>query len=99
MSKNENSAKIDRNNEHERRHLHEVWLEGGRVAYLSDREIDVLDLLVEGLSNKQIANKLILSEHTVKAHISRIFIKLDAESRTEVAVLWTTRKEKNLDLC
>jgi NarL family two-component system response regulator YdfI len=50
---------------------------------LSDRELEVLDLLVEGLSNKLIAHRLNISEHTVKTHIASIFAKLGASSRTE----------------
>jgi DNA-binding NarL/FixJ family response regulator len=50
---------------------------------LSDRELEVLDLLAEGLSNKLIAHRLNISEHTVKTHIASIFMKLGASSRTE----------------
>jgi NarL family two-component system response regulator YdfI len=50
---------------------------------LSDRELEVLDLLAEGLSNKLIAHRLSISEHTVKTHVASIFTKLGASSRTE----------------
>jgi two-component system, NarL family, response regulator YdfI len=50
---------------------------------LSDRELEVLDLLAEGLSNKLIAHRLSISEHTVKTHVASIFGKLGASSRTE----------------
>ena len=50
---------------------------------LSDRELEVLDLIAEGLSNKLIAHRLNISEHTVKTHIASIFAKLGASSRTE----------------
>ncbi len=50
---------------------------------LSDREAEVLDLLAEGLSNKLIAHRLNISEHTVKTHVASIFGKLGASSRTE----------------
>ncbi len=50
---------------------------------LSDRELEVLDLLAEGLSNKVIAHRLNISEHTVKTHIASIFAKIGASSRTE----------------
>lgn len=50
---------------------------------LSERELDVLRLLVEGLNNKQIAHRLSLSESTVKFHVSSILGKLGAASRTE----------------
>ena len=50
---------------------------------LSDRELEVLDLLAEGLSNKLIAHRLSISEHTIKSHVGSIFAKLGASSRTE----------------
>jgi two-component system, NarL family, response regulator YdfI len=53
------------------------------VEPLSERELEVLDLLAEGLSNKLIAHRLSISEHTVKTHVAAIFAKLGASSRTE----------------
>ena len=50
---------------------------------LTARESEVLDLLSQGLSNKLIARKLNLSEHTVKFHVSSIYTKLGAASRTD----------------
>jgi DNA-binding NarL/FixJ family response regulator len=50
---------------------------------ISKREAEVLLLMHEGLSNQQIADKLFLSEQTVKKHISNIFIKLQVQRRTE----------------
>jgi DNA-binding NarL/FixJ family response regulator len=50
---------------------------------LSGRELEVLDRLAEGLSNKLIAHALNISEHTVKTHVASIFAKLGASSRTE----------------
>jgi NarL family two-component system response regulator YdfI len=50
---------------------------------LSDREVEVLDLVAEGFSNKLIAHRLSISEHTVKTHVASIFAKLGASSRTE----------------
>jgi NarL family two-component system response regulator YdfI len=50
---------------------------------LSDREAEVLDLIAEGLSNKIIAYRLGISEHTVKTHVTAILAKLGATSRTE----------------
>ena len=50
---------------------------------LSVRELQVLDLLAEGLSNKLLAHRLSISEHTVKTHVASIFAKLGASSRTE----------------
>jgi len=50
---------------------------------LSERELEVLDLVAEGLSNKLIAHRLNISEHTVKTHVASIFGKLGASTRTE----------------
>lgn len=50
---------------------------------LSKREAEILLLVHDGLSNQQIADKLFISENTVKKHISNIFLKLNVERRTE----------------
>lgn len=50
---------------------------------LTERELDVLQLLAEGLANKQIALQLNISEHTVKFHSSAIYAKLGVTNRTE----------------
>jgi len=54
---------------------------------LTTREREVLGLLGRGLSNKMIARDLRISEHTVKFHVSSIYAKLDAASRTEAVRL------------
>lgn len=54
---------------------------------LTPREIEVLGMIAEGLGNKTIARRLGISEHTVKFHISSIFTKLNAKSRTEAVTL------------
>lgn len=58
----------------------------GDSMHLSRREIDVVRLVAEGLSNKQIASRLLLSDKTVKNHIANIFAKLDVSARTQIAV-------------
>lgn len=50
---------------------------------ISPREREVLELLAAGLSNKEIADQLNVSPHTVKTHVSKLFEKLDARRRTE----------------
>jgi len=50
---------------------------------LTSRELEVLGMLAEGLGNRQIADRLGLSDHTIKFHISSILDKLDASTRTE----------------
>jgi DNA-binding NarL/FixJ family response regulator len=53
---------------------------------LSGREIDVLRLLAEGLSNKEIARSLQIGEKTVKTHVSNVLAKLNVASRTQAAL-------------
>jgi two-component system, NarL family, response regulator LiaR len=53
---------------------------------LTDRELEVLRLIANGLSNSQIAAKLVISENTVKGHVSNILSKLHFSDRTQVAV-------------
>lgn len=50
---------------------------------LTKREFEILHLIAKGYSNKKIANKLFISERTVKFHISSIFFKLEVSNRTE----------------
>ena len=54
---------------------------------LTPREIEVLAMLAEGLGNKQIADRLGVSDHTIKFHISSILDKLGASTRTEAVTL------------
>jgi NarL family two-component system response regulator LiaR len=53
---------------------------------LSERELEVLRLIADGLSNAEIANKLVISEKTVKGHVSNILSKLHMMDRTQAAV-------------
>lgn len=53
---------------------------------LTEREKEVLVCLVEGLSNKEIAGRLYISDKTVKIHVSKIFKKLDVKSRSQVVI-------------
>ncbi|HLV98291.1 MAG TPA: response regulator transcription factor [Ktedonobacterales bacterium] len=58
---------------------------------LTARELEVLQLLAEGLPNKLIATRLHISEHTAKFHVSAIMLKLGAASRTEAVTLAARR--------
>lgn len=50
---------------------------------ISTREYEVLQKISEGLSNKEIADKLFLSESTIKTHVSNLLVKLNAKRRTQ----------------
>lgn len=54
---------------------------------LTPREMEILTLMVKGLSNKEISKKLNISEGTIKAHTNMIFIKLGVKSRTQAVIL------------
>jgi DNA-binding NarL/FixJ family response regulator len=62
--------------------------DGESIIYteLTDRELDVLKLIANGSSNSQIANELVISENTVKGHVSNILSKLHLADRTQAAV-------------
>ncbi|MCJ7537341.1 MAG: response regulator transcription factor [Anaerolineales bacterium] len=53
---------------------------------LTKREMEVLKLIASGLSNSEIADQLVISDHTVKGHVSNIFSKLHLADRTQAAV-------------
>jgi DNA-binding NarL/FixJ family response regulator len=65
---------------------------GDLIEPLSEREAEVLQLLAQGMTNKDIAQTLILSVRTVEAHLRNIFGKLGVRSRTEAA-LWATKHD------
>ncbi|MYT99448.1 MULTISPECIES: response regulator transcription factor [unclassified Streptomyces] len=67
--------------------------EDERLTVLSERERSVLDLIGEGLTNRQIAKRLYLSEKTVKNHISRLLGKLGVERRVQAAVISAEARE------
>jgi two-component system nitrate/nitrite response regulator NarL len=59
---------------------------GELVEPLTPRELEVLELLAQGLSNREIATRLAVSEHTAKFHVNSILGKLGAQGRTEAVV-------------
>ena len=60
---------------------------GPPLAQLTPREREVLRLVTEGLTNRQIAERLVVSEHTVHRHMTNLLRKLDLPSRTAAAAL------------
>ncbi|EDP72590.1 DNA-binding response regulator, CitB family (Rec-wHTH domains) [Flavobacteriales bacterium ALC-1] len=60
---------------------------------ISNREYEVLQKIAEGLSNKEIAESLFLSESTIKTHVSNLLVKLDAKRRTQAL-----KKAKSLQI-
>jgi DNA-binding NarL/FixJ family response regulator len=58
---------------------------------LTDRECELLDALADGLSNAAIAQRLFVTEKTVKNHLNRIYPKLGVSTRSEAIVMWLGR--------
>lgn len=66
--------------------FHQQQQEQTKDNTLTEREYEVLQCLVEGLSNKEIADRLFISDKTVKIHVSKIFKKFDVKSRSQVVI-------------
>jgi non-specific serine/threonine protein kinase len=60
-------------------------------AFLSPRELQVVRLVAEGLTNKEIASRLILSEYTIKSHVTSLFNKLGVDSRAQAVAVAAQR--------
>jgi DNA-binding NarL/FixJ family response regulator len=66
----------------------EINYKAGKNVYgLTEREMEVLSLIVEGLSNPQIADKLVITRATAKAHVHSILQKLYVDDRTKAAIM------------
>lgn len=64
---------------------------------LTEREKEVLELIVQGKSNPQIAKELVLSIHTVKAHLESIFKKLGVHNKVQAAVYTVINLKETLN--
>jgi len=73
--------------------LRECPTQDPKLAALGTREREILHLVAEGLTNRQIASRIHLSEKTVKNYVSSILVKLELTSRTQAAV-FAARVEK-----
>jgi LuxR family transcriptional regulator, positive regulator of biofilm formation len=69
--------------------LHEsgIMSKTGKISGITGREKEIIEFVCQGFTNKEIANRLALSEHTVKAHLNRIFKKFNATSRSKLITL------------
>lgn len=65
------------------------------LAQLTGREAEILKLVGEGLSNKEVAARLSLQEKTVKHHMTRVLAKLNVRNRTEAALLMHEARERS----
>jgi DNA-binding NarL/FixJ family response regulator len=70
--------------------------EASGPASLTPREREIMNLIAQGLTNGQIAERFVLSEKTVKNHVNRIYSKLDVSNRAQAAAMWlgTARRER-----
>ena len=62
---------------------------------LTDREEKVMELIIEGLSNNEIANKLDVSVNTIKTHLRHVYKKLNADNRTQASVTYLKRSKSH----
>ncbi len=63
---------------------------------LTDREIEVLQYVMQGKTNKQIAQLLMITHHTVKAHVASIIRKVGVKNRLDAALIAATKGITNL---
>ncbi len=63
----------------------------GSLAVLTERELEVMTLVSRGLANKEIADRLSISDHTAKFHVGNVIHKYRARNRAHAAVLFVLR--------
>ena len=69
--------------------LREGPAQDARLVGLTEQERQVLDLIAEGMTNRQIGSRMFLAEKTVKNYVSRLLAKLGLENRTQAAIFST----------
>lgn len=79
------------------RRLHGPRRVDPRLAVLTGQEQRILDLIVEGLTNRQIGDRLHIAEKTVKNHVTNVLVKLGFERRTQAAVFGARLREHEHD--
>jgi DNA-binding NarL/FixJ family response regulator len=72
--------------------------DGFRRLGVTQREMDVLDLLADRLSNREIGERLTLSPRTVEKHVERLMAKTDATSRAELTLLARTYVDRHSNI-
>ena len=84
-----NEGQIWIDNDTVKQFLHNSGLlaNNGRMNGITDREKEITELVAQGYTNKEIGAKLFISEHTVKAHLNRIFRKFNTTSRSKLITL------------
>jgi DNA-binding NarL/FixJ family response regulator len=70
----------------------------GKISGITQREKEIINLLMEGRANKEIAAKLSVTEHTIKAHLGHIFHKFDTTSRSKLVSFVMKNGSKGINL-
>lgn len=63
-----------------------IRIDSDELGMLTKRELEIVRLVCMGMSNRQVADELLISEHTVKLHVSKVLRKLNLSNRTQMAV-------------
>ncbi len=64
---------------------------------LTERECEVMNLLVLGKSNKEISKELIITPHTVKAHLDTVYRKLNVHNRVQATIVYLSKISGNIN--
>lgn len=67
------------------------------MVELTERECEVMNLLVLGKSNKEISKELIITPHTVKAHLDTVYRKLNVHNRVQATIVYLSKISGNIN--